>query len=128
MFEAIEAGLKFASMPKMSLQTKQIAIPYHFLRSQIDELSIKVISIGTSNQFTKGLPTVTFQRNWIALMGCQCGRRVVISEGLSKCTNPHMHDVNTTYASLDVDLRGYLKREKTAFCLLSSPVNNSFEL
>ena len=54
-----EACLKFATLPKMSPRTKHIAIPYHFFRSKVKNLEIKVVSVGTNNQiadqFTKGL-------------------------------------------------------------------------
>ena len=47
-------------MTKISQQTKHIAVPYHFFRSKVKELEMKVVAIGTHNQladkFTKGLP------------------------------------------------------------------------
>jgi hypothetical protein len=68
-----EACLKFASIPKMSPRTKHIAIPYHFFRSKIEELEIKVIAINTNNQladqFTKGLPQPKFVADRKKLMG-----------------------------------------------------------
>ena len=67
------ACLKFATMPKMSPRTKHIAIPYHFFRSKVEELEIKVVGINTENQvadqFTKGLPQDKFVKDRKALMG-----------------------------------------------------------
>ena len=63
-FEDNESCLRLASLGKMSPRTKHIAIPYHFFRSKIDELEIKVLSIDTkeqlADQFTKGLPEPQF--------------------------------------------------------------------
>ena len=68
-----EACLKFARMPKMTPRTKHIAIPYHFFRSKVADLQIKVVSINTENQladqFTKGLPQDKFIRDRKNLMG-----------------------------------------------------------
>ena len=68
-----EACLKFANLPKMSPRTKHIAIPYHFFRSKVEELEVKVIAIDTNNQladqFTKGLPHPKFIRDREKLMG-----------------------------------------------------------
>ena len=67
------ACLKFANMPKMSPRTKHIAIPYHFFRSKVEELEIKVVGINTNNQvadqFTKGLPQDKFVKDRYNLMG-----------------------------------------------------------
>ena len=72
-YEDNEACLKFANMPKMSPRTKHIAIPYHFFRSKVEQLEIKVIAIDTNNQladqFTKGLPVDKFERDRKHLMG-----------------------------------------------------------
>lgn len=72
-YEDNTACLKFATMPKMSPRTKHIAIPYHFFRSKVEELEIKVIGINTENQvadqFTKGLPQDKFVKDRKALMG-----------------------------------------------------------
>ena len=61
-----EACLKFANMPKMSPRTKHIALPYHFFRSKVEELQIKVVSISThdqlADQFTKGLIEALFDK------------------------------------------------------------------
>ena len=67
------ACLKFANMPKMSPRTKHIAIPYHFFRTKVEQLEVKVIGIDTNNQladqFTKGLPQDKFVRDRKSLMG-----------------------------------------------------------
>ena len=59
-----ESCLRFANMPKMSPRTKHIALPYHFFRSKIEELQVKVVGIFThdqlADQFTKGLVEVLF--------------------------------------------------------------------
>lgn len=72
-YEYNEAYLKFTNLPKMSPLTKYIAIPYHFFRSKIKSLEIKVVSIGTddqlADQFTKGLPQDKFERARHNLMG-----------------------------------------------------------
>ena len=72
-FEDNEACLKFATLPKMSPRTKHIAIPYHFFRSKVKNLEIKVISVGTkeqvADQFTKGLSQDKFERARKNLMG-----------------------------------------------------------
>ena len=72
-FEDNDACLKFASIPKMSPRTKHIAIPYHFFRSKVKNLEIKVEAIGTkdqlADQFTKGLSQDEFERSRFNLMG-----------------------------------------------------------
>ena len=72
-FEDNEACLKFASLPKMSPRTKHIAIPYHFFRSKIQNLEIKVEAVGTkeqlADQFTKGLSQEDFETARFNLMG-----------------------------------------------------------
>ena len=72
-FEDNQACLKFASLPKMSPRTKHIAIPYHFFRSKVTNLEIKVTGVAThdqlSDQFTKGLTQVMFERARLNLMG-----------------------------------------------------------
>ena len=58
-YEDSDACLKFAKFPQMSSRIKHIAIPYHFFRSKVDSLEIKVLGIGADDQvvdqFTKGL-------------------------------------------------------------------------
>ena len=72
-YEDNSACLKFATMPKMSSRTKHIAIPYHFFRSKVESLQVKVIAINTENQlgdqFTKGLPEPKFVKDRYRLMG-----------------------------------------------------------
>jgi hypothetical protein len=45
---------------KISPRTKHIALPYHFFRSKVQNLDLKVVPIDSTNQladqFTKGLP------------------------------------------------------------------------
>jgi len=57
----------------MSPRTKHIAIPYHFFRTKIEELEVKVVGIDTNNQladqFTKGLPQDKFVKDRNSLMG-----------------------------------------------------------
>ena len=68
-----ESSLRFANIPKMSRRTKHIALPYHFFRSKVEELQIKVVAIFTHNQladqFTKGLVEVLFVKARKELMG-----------------------------------------------------------
>ena len=60
-------------MPEMSPRTKHIALPYHFFRSKVEELQIKVVGISThdqlADQFTKGLVEVLFVKVRKELMG-----------------------------------------------------------
>ena len=68
-----EACLKFSNMPKMSPRTKHIALPYHFFRSKVKELEIKVVAISThdqlGDQFTKGLNEALFVKARKELIG-----------------------------------------------------------
>ena len=57
-YEDNEACLKFATLPKISPRTKHIAIPYHFFRSKVKNLEIKVVSVGTNDQVRTSLPRV----------------------------------------------------------------------
>ena len=72
-YEDNESCLKFATLPRMSPRTKHIAIPYHFFRSKVKELEIKVEGINTENQladqFTKGLAQPAFEAARYKLMG-----------------------------------------------------------
>ena len=72
-FEDNAACLKFATAPKMSPRTKHIAVPYHFFRSKVEDLQIKLFAIDTkqqlADQFTKGLPVDKFENDRKALMG-----------------------------------------------------------
>ena len=57
----------------MSPRTKHIAIPYHFFRSKVVELEIKVLPIDTqeqlADQFTKGLRVEDFIKARKQIMG-----------------------------------------------------------
>ena len=72
-YEDNESCLKFATLPKMSPRTKHIAIPYHFFRTKVQDLEIKIEGIDTANQladqFTKGLPQNMFEAARFKLMG-----------------------------------------------------------
>ena len=72
-YEDNESCLKFATLPKMSPRTKHIAIPYHFFRTKVQNLEIKVESVDTANQladqFTKGLSQDMFEKARYWLMG-----------------------------------------------------------
>ena len=72
-YEDNEACLKFATLPKMSPRTNHIALPYHFFRSKVDSLEIKIMAIGTNDQvadqFIKGLPQDKFEKARKPLMG-----------------------------------------------------------
>ena len=58
------ACLKFVTVPKIYLWTKDISIPDHFLQTNIENVGIKIAAISTDNQlankFTKGLPDQRF--------------------------------------------------------------------
>lgn len=68
-----DACLKFATLPKMSPRTKHIAIPYHFFRSKVSDLEIRVVPIDTTqqlaDQFTKGLCNDEFVKGRKGIMG-----------------------------------------------------------
>ena len=49
MHEDNEAYLRFATILKMSSNTKHIALPYHFFHTKVEELEIKVVGINTDN-------------------------------------------------------------------------------
>jgi hypothetical protein len=72
-YEDNESCLKFATLPRMSPRTKHIAIPYHFFRSKVEELEIKVLPIDTkaqlADQFTKGLRDEDFESGRKGVMG-----------------------------------------------------------
>ena len=57
----------------MSPRTKHIAIPYHFFRSKVKDMEIKVEGVDTTNQladqFTKGLAQLAFEAARLKLMG-----------------------------------------------------------
>ena len=72
-FEDNDSCLRLASLGKITPRTKHIAIPYHFFRSKIEELEIKVVAIDTkkqlADQFTKGLP----EQQFVILRNSLCG-------------------------------------------------------
>ena len=72
-YEDNKSCLKYATMPKMAPRTKHIALPYHFFRSKVVEVEIKVVPISThdqlADQFTKGIPETSFVKARKRLMG-----------------------------------------------------------
>lgn len=72
-YEDNDACLKFARMPKLTPRTKHIGIPYHWFRTQVERLEIKIEGIDTKvqlgDQFTKGLPVDAFRVARKRLMG-----------------------------------------------------------
>ena len=72
-YEDNEACLKFARMPKLTPRTKHIGVPYHWFRSQVERLEIRIEPIDTSkqlgDQFTKGLTVDLFRLSRKVLMG-----------------------------------------------------------
>ena len=72
-FEDNESCQKFAMMPNISPRTKHIAIHYHFFRTKVADLDIKVVSIGTDDllgdNFTKGLLLYKFTKFRTIFMG-----------------------------------------------------------
>ena len=50
----------------MSRRTKHVALPYHFFRSKVEELEIKVVHVSThdqlADQLTKGLTVELFTK------------------------------------------------------------------
>jgi hypothetical protein len=72
-YEDNDACLKFARMPKLTPRTKHIGIPYHWFRTQVENLEIQIEGIDTKvqlgDQFTKGLPVDGFRIARKRLMG-----------------------------------------------------------
>jgi hypothetical protein len=72
-FEDNNACLKFARMPKLTPRTKHIGVPYHWFRTQVENLEIHIERVDTSmqlgDQFTKGLTTDLFRVARKSLMG-----------------------------------------------------------
>jgi hypothetical protein len=72
-YEDNHACLKFARMAQLSPRTKHIGIPYHWFRTQVENLDIRIEPIATTkqlaDQFTKGLSLVPFQLSRRILMG-----------------------------------------------------------
>ena len=52
---------------KISPRTKNIDLPYHFFRSKVDELEIKVVAVSTHDQLAdkahKGFDSGTIHQN-----------------------------------------------------------------
>ena len=72
-FEDNEACLKFARMPKLTPRTKHIGVPYHWFRTQVENLEIHIERVDTTmqlgDQFTKGLTVDLFRIARKRLMG-----------------------------------------------------------
>ena len=72
-FEDNDACLKFARMPKLTPRTKNFGVPYHWLRTQVENLEIHIERIDTTMQlgdkFTKGLTVDLFRIARKRLMG-----------------------------------------------------------
>lgn len=72
-YEDNDACLKFARMPKLTPRTKHIGVPYHWFRTQVEELQIHIERVDTktqlADQFTKGLSTDLFRLARKRLMG-----------------------------------------------------------
>jgi hypothetical protein len=72
-FEDNDACLKFARMPKLTPRTKHIGVPYHWFRTQVENLEIHIERIDTTmqlgDQFTKGLTVELFRTARKSLMG-----------------------------------------------------------
>jgi hypothetical protein len=72
-YEDNDACLKFARMPKLTPRTKHIGVPYHWFRTQVENLEIHIERIDTTkqlgDQFTKGLTVDLFRTARKSLMG-----------------------------------------------------------
>jgi hypothetical protein len=72
-YEDNAACLHMARMPKLSPRTKHIAIPLHWCRSKVLDLSIEIQAIGTdqqwADQYTKGLCAEKFIKQRKAIQG-----------------------------------------------------------
>ena len=72
-FEDNDACLKFARMPKLTPRTKHIGVPYHWFRTQVENLEIHIERVDTTmqlgDQFTKGLTVDLFRVACKRLMG-----------------------------------------------------------
>lgn len=68
-----EACLKFATTFRMTPRTRHIGVHYHFFRSRVENLEIKIVPISSANQisdqFTKSLPSSVFRPLRDILMG-----------------------------------------------------------
>ena len=72
-YEDNHACLKFARMAQLSPRTKHIGIPYHWFRSKVESLDIRIEPIATNNQladqFTKGLSIIPFETSRRIILG-----------------------------------------------------------
>jgi len=72
-YEDTAACLKFARLPRLTPRTKHIAVPYHWYRTKVEQLEIKIDPISTddqlADQFTKSLSPDKFVKARKALMG-----------------------------------------------------------
>jgi hypothetical protein len=72
-YEDNAACLKMARMPKLSPRTKHIAIPLHWYRSKVMDLSIDIQAKSTdqqwADQYTKGLCAEKFAKQRKAIQG-----------------------------------------------------------
>jgi hypothetical protein len=72
-FEDNQGALILATSPRMTPRSKHIAVKYHFFRSHVDDGSIRVERVTTTDQiadiFTKGLPPEKFVYLRNKLMG-----------------------------------------------------------
>lgn len=72
-YEDNQACLKFARTAQLSPRTKHIGVPYHWFRSKVETLDIRIEPISTTKQladpFTKGLSLVPFELSRRAIMG-----------------------------------------------------------
>ena len=63
-YEDNAACLKFSRLPRLTPRTKHIAVPYHWFRSQVEQMEISIEPINLENQladqFTKSLPLDKF--------------------------------------------------------------------
>ena len=63
-YEDNAACLQHATMPKLSQRTRHIAVPYHWFRTKVNDLNIRILKIDTKKQlgdvFTKGLENEKF--------------------------------------------------------------------
>jgi hypothetical protein len=72
-YEDNHACMKYACMAQLSPRTKHIGIPYHWFRTKVENLDIRIEPIATTkqlaDQFTKGLSLVPFQLSRLLLRG-----------------------------------------------------------
>ena len=84
-FEDNDACLKFAQMPKLTPRTKHIGVPYHWFRTQVENLEIHIERVDTmmqlGDQFTKALNVDLF---WGVARKCLMGWWQLQSKGRAK--------------------------------------------